>query len=73
MHCQRVCPENKKVVDWIEEGTEFSSEETEMLVGAESLGHLDSKTAHKLEQWDLARMADILPRNLDALTKIESS
>jgi epoxyqueuosine reductase len=67
LHCQRVCPENKEVVAWFEEGAEFSSEETTLLLEGTPLDRLPAPTVEKLEQWDLVDLLDILPRNLEAL------
>jgi epoxyqueuosine reductase len=67
MHCQRVCPENRGVLDWYEEGGEFSEEETGLLLGGVPLAELPAVLAEKLERWDLLELLDILPRNLNAL------
>jgi hypothetical protein len=62
-----VCPENRELLGWIEEGAEFSSEETGLLVQGVAFDRLPSATAKKLERWDLARLFDVLPRNLKVL------
>jgi len=67
MRCQNVCPENKDFWQWVEEGTEFSEEETELLLEGVSLDRLSAAIREKLERADLARHADLLPRNLSAL------
>jgi epoxyqueuosine reductase len=67
MHCQTICPENSEVLGWIEDGAEFSAEETARLVGGASLDQLPPETARKLEAHDLVDLLDILPRNLRAL------
>jgi epoxyqueuosine reductase len=64
LHCQRVCPENKEFLAWIEEGAEFSAEETTFLLEGVPLHQLPAATVAKLEQSDLADLADTLPRNL---------
>ena len=64
LHCQRVCPENKEFLAWIEEGAEFSAEETTLLLEGVPLNQLPAATLTKLEQSDLADLADTLPRNL---------
>lgn len=67
MRCQTVCPENRDVLDWYEEGGEFSEEETGLLLGGVPLAELPAVLAEKLEHWDLVELLDILPRNLNAL------
>jgi epoxyqueuosine reductase len=64
MHCQRVCPENKEFLEWIEEGAEFSTEETTLILEGVPLDQLPAETVNKLEQWDLVDLLDIIPRNL---------
>jgi len=64
MHCQRVCPENRDVLGWIETQAEFSQEETSLLLEGVTLDQLPAATVEKLEQLELADSADILPRNL---------
>lgn len=66
-HCQRVCPENKDVVGWIEEGAEFTPEETVLLVQGASLEQLPPDTVDKLELWDLVQLVELFPRNLKVL------
>ncbi len=64
MHCQSVCPENKEVIDRIEEGPEFSSEETELILKGAPLDQFPAETVKKLEESDLIDLFDFLPRNL---------
>ena len=66
-HCQRVCPENKAFLDWIEEGPEFSAGETALLMEGVPLAQLPAETIRKLEQSDLVGLLDSLPRNLKVL------
>jgi epoxyqueuosine reductase len=67
MRCQTVCPENRGVLDWEEEGGKFSEKETGLLLGGAPLAELPAVLAEKLERWDLLELLDILPRNLNAL------
>jgi len=67
LHCQRVCPENKDVLDWIEEGAEFTPEETLLLMRGTPLEQLPSETADKIERWDLTEVVELFPRNLKVL------
>jgi epoxyqueuosine reductase len=64
LHCQRVCPENKDFLHWIEGREEFSEEETSLLLQGAALDELPSETVGKLEKLDLIEYLDTLPRNL---------
>jgi len=64
MHCQIVCPENRDVVQWIEEGPQFSDEETALLLQGASLDQVSAETAEKLRQSEMAGFLEVLPRNL---------
>ena len=64
MHCQRVCPENREFLHWVEERVEFSQEETALLLQGVALDQLPPATAKKLEQSDTVDLLDVLPRNL---------
>jgi epoxyqueuosine reductase len=67
LHCQSICPESKDYLAWVEEGPEFSAEETALLVEGVSLDQLPAETTRKLEQSDLADLLDVLPRNLKVI------
>jgi len=69
MICQRVCPENKEFLAWIEEGAEFSQEETALLLEGIALDKLPAALVEKLARWDLVDLLDILPRNLGVLLR----
>jgi epoxyqueuosine reductase len=69
LHCQRVCPENREFLHWVEEGVEFSQEETALLLQGVTLDQLPPATAKKLEQSDMVELLDVLPRNLGVLLK----
>jgi epoxyqueuosine reductase len=64
MHCQLVCPANKDVRRWVEEGPAFSEEETALLLQGTALGQLPAETAEKLAQSEMAGFLEVLPRNL---------
>lgn len=70
MICQRYCPEDKKVRDWIETRAEFSHEETSLLLGDPSLDRLPAATIAKLDLLEFTESLDQLPRNLGVLLKI---
>ncbi|MBN1810473.1 MAG: epoxyqueuosine reductase [Anaerolineae bacterium] len=67
MICQRVCPENKEFLGWVEEGAEFSAEETSLLLEKVPPDQLPDALMEKLTHWDLVDLLDILPRNLGVL------
>jgi epoxyqueuosine reductase len=69
LHCQRVCPQNKEFLHWVEERVEFSQEETALLLQGVALDQLPPATAKKLEQSDVIELLDVLPRNLGVLLK----
>ena len=67
LHCQRVCPENKDVVQWTEDGEELSEEETAQLLEGDPFDRLHAPLVEKLQRADLTDQLDVLPRNLSAL------
>jgi epoxyqueuosine reductase len=69
LHCQRVCPQNKEFLHWVEERVEFSQEETALLLQGIALDQLPPATAKKLEQSNVIELLDVLPRNLGVLLK----
>jgi epoxyqueuosine reductase len=64
LDCQRVCPQNKDFLEWVEEGAEFSQEETALILEGVPLDQLPAATVRKLEQIDFTEFPDVLPRNL---------
>lgn len=64
LHCQKVCPANKKVKGWIEPGPEFTEEETNLILNGESFNELPEITKEKIEKFDLVNYYEVLPRNL---------
>jgi epoxyqueuosine reductase len=69
MICQRACPENKEFLGWIEEGAEFSEEETALLLGKVPPDQLPAALMEKLVHWDLVDLLDVFPRNLGVLLR----
>jgi epoxyqueuosine reductase len=67
MYCQSICPKNRDFLEWIEDGAEFSSEETALLVAGALLDQIPRETLRKLEEYDLVDLVDVLPRNLRVL------
>ncbi|MFX1497015.1 MAG: 4Fe-4S double cluster binding domain-containing protein [Promethearchaeota archaeon] len=64
LHCQRVCPANKKVVNWIRIGPKFSEEETKLILQGKKLDQLPEPTIKKLKSYDLKEYLELFPRNL---------
>jgi epoxyqueuosine reductase len=64
MRCQRVCPQNKEVIQWIGEEEEFSDEETALLLKGVPRDKLPAITLRKLQHLSLVDNLDSLPRNL---------
>jgi len=64
LHCQRVCPEDRNLLQWIEEKEKFSQAETGLLLEGVSRCKLPAATVRKLERLDLIEDLDNLPRNL---------
>ncbi|MFX1537857.1 MAG: 4Fe-4S double cluster binding domain-containing protein, partial [Promethearchaeota archaeon] len=69
LHCQTVCPVNKKLLPWIEQGAEFSEEETRMLLQGSSLDQLPALTINKLKKCSLIDYIDVFSRNLGVFLK----
>ena len=67
LECQRVCPENGEVKDWIVGDEVFSEEETALLLDGVAIDELPSATAAKVIRLDLTDLLEFLPRNLSAL------
>ena len=53
MHCQWICPENKRFRDWVEDKEEFSEEETELILRGGPPERLSKETIGKLERLDI--------------------
>jgi len=64
MRCQRVCPQNKEVIQWTGEEEEFSEEETALLLEGVPYDKLPATAQRKLERLSLVDYLDSLPRNL---------
>ncbi|MFX1364948.1 MAG: 4Fe-4S double cluster binding domain-containing protein [Promethearchaeota archaeon] len=64
LYCQKVCPANKKVINWIESGPEFNEEETNLILKGQDLDLLPQETQNKIKQYDLSNYYELFPRNL---------
>lgn len=71
MYCQRVCPQNRAVLDQVEAGPVFTEEETELLLQGTAAGSMPTDTIAKLQAHDLVEYLDVMPRNLGALVARE--
>ena len=69
LHCQRVCPENKDFLERVEEGSEFSEEETALILEGVPFDQLPAETAALWERLGLSADYDIYPRNLGVLLR----
>jgi epoxyqueuosine reductase len=64
MYCQRACPENKHLWDWVEGTVEFTEEETALLLQGVPQDRLSPETIAKLERLDVLADLPLFPRNL---------
>jgi epoxyqueuosine reductase len=64
LRCQRVCPQNKSLLNWIEGKVEFTQDETALILKGVPHDQLPAETAKKLQYLNLLENMDILPRNL---------
>jgi epoxyqueuosine reductase len=69
MKCQLVCPVNKRLIKWVEEGESFDESETDLILSGVPLDRIPPETAHKLTRCYMLEYLDVLPRNLRALLK----
>ncbi|MFW9879485.1 MAG: 4Fe-4S double cluster binding domain-containing protein, partial [Candidatus Thorarchaeota archaeon] len=69
LHCQKVCPANKKVINWIEPGPEFSEEETNLFLSVKNFSELPLKSQKKIEKYDLVNYYEVFARNLEVFLK----
>ena len=69
MYCQRVCPENKSVINWIGDEEEFSAEESSTILEGTAKDKLPTITLQKLQRLSLVDYYDRLHRNLSTFFK----
>ncbi|MDX1708306.1 MAG: 4Fe-4S double cluster binding domain-containing protein [Desulfobacterales bacterium] len=67
MICQKVCPANKDIVKWIEDGATFDNEETDLILKGASERELSVETIEKLRKSGIMDYSTVLGRNLKAL------
>ena len=64
MLCQRACPENRDLLEWVEEREEFHEEETDLIMQGVSPDRLAQETLDKLARLDILDDLEIFPRNI---------
>jgi epoxyqueuosine reductase len=69
LHCQRVCPQNREVWGWVQDGAAFSQDETALLLEGIPFDQLPPAVAEKLERLEMDSYAQVLSRNLNALLR----
>ncbi|MFX1376287.1 MAG: 4Fe-4S double cluster binding domain-containing protein [Promethearchaeota archaeon] len=69
LHCQKVCPANKKVKDWTESGPNFTEDQTKILLNGKELEKLPSELKKKLKKFDFLNYLEVFPRNLGVFLK----
>lgn len=69
LYCQRVCPANKDVREWIVDGERFDEKETNLFLEGTPRHDIPDYTVTKLEKMDMIGYLDVLGRNLRVLIK----
>ncbi len=69
LHCQKVCPANKKVINWTEPGPKFTEEETNLIIKGTNIDELPAMTKEKIDNYHLVNYYEIIPRNLSVFLK----
>lgn len=67
MRCQTVCPEDRDVLGWVQDGGEFSEQETALILDGAPMETLPAEMVEKLKQCDLDGLYEHLARNLRPL------
>jgi epoxyqueuosine reductase len=67
LHCQKVCPANEKVINWIEPGPFFNETETKLLLSGTTVENLPQETRSKVEEHGLGYYLSVYPRNLGVI------
>jgi epoxyqueuosine reductase len=69
MHCQMICPQNKKYLQKEEQTLTFTEEETSIILQKTPREHLPGALAEKLTSFDMDEYYSLLERNLKVLIK----
>lgn len=67
LRCQTACPENKALLTWFEEKSEFSEKETSLLIQRVPLDRLPVETAAKVKNLEINEDYRLLCRNLSMI------
>jgi epoxyqueuosine reductase len=67
MRCQTVCPENRDVLEWFEDRTEFSEQETALFIQRTPIDRLPAETSTKLKRLEINEDYRLLCRNLSMI------
>jgi epoxyqueuosine reductase len=67
LHCQRVCPTNRDIKEWVEDGAEFTAEETNLLLDGTPRDRLPKEMVKKMKESGFIGIIGVLPRNLKVL------
>ena len=70
LHCQKVCPANKKVKDWVEPGPTFNENEINFIFNESKFENLPVTLKEKIEKFDLVNYFEVLSRNFSVFLKI---
>jgi epoxyqueuosine reductase len=70
LHCQKICPANKKVKDWVEPGPNFNENEINLLLNERKFENLSVNLKEKIEKFDLVNYFEVLQRNLSVFLKL---
>ena len=68
MRCQLVCPVNKRLTKWVEDGEDFDEAETQLILNGVPIDRIPAETVGKLNRCYMMDL-DVLPRNLRVLLK----
>jgi hypothetical protein len=67
MICQKVCPANRALIGWMQEGPTFDGEETALLLKGAAEDHLPRETLDKLKSLGMLEYLQVIGRNLKAV------
>lgn len=69
LYCQKCCPANKRVADWVTDREAFSDEETQLLLRGASIEEFPEEMTRKLDRLSITEYAGHLGRNLSVLLR----
>jgi epoxyqueuosine reductase len=67
MGCQKICPQNKRMLNWIEDRGEFTEQETSLILEKVPLNRIPSSTRKKIERLYMIDEYELLSRNLNSV------